>query len=306
MRRITKISALFLLFFICAPLPYLSAEDKIIAVVNNEVITQKELDDFANFMRIQLSSEYKGKELEEKINSMMPGLLSRLIEDRLILQEAKKSQIIISPDRIKARIEEIRRKYRSDAEFNRALQMQGLVRSDLEEQIKEQLLMYSVVDLKVKSRVRVSPCEVTDFYEQHQDEFQLPEARVVESVATENKEIADSIFKRLQSREDFKDIAMRFSLSLEELTVYKSGQLKKEAEDAIFAINNIGEFTRPTEVENKYYIFKLNKIIPPRQQSLVEVQDEISFMLTNTKLQEALDKWINEIKRNSYIKILSG
>ena len=48
----------------------LFAQDKILAVVNNEIITQRDLDGFVSFMRMQLSSEYKGQALEDKLNSM--------------------------------------------------------------------------------------------------------------------------------------------------------------------------------------------------------------------------------------------
>jgi hypothetical protein len=46
------------------------AQGKIVAIVNNDVITEKDLNDFVNFMRIQLSEEFKGKELESKLQSM--------------------------------------------------------------------------------------------------------------------------------------------------------------------------------------------------------------------------------------------
>ena len=66
------------------------AQDKIVAVVNNDIITRKDLSDFMNFMRMQLSHQYKGKELDAKVAETKRGLLDKLIEDHLILQEAKK------------------------------------------------------------------------------------------------------------------------------------------------------------------------------------------------------------------------
>src|SRR3989338_6450398 len=69
----------------------LFAQDKIVAIVNNEVITQKDLDDFLNFMRMQYAQELKGRELENKIQSMKIVLLDKLIEDRLMLQDAQKT-----------------------------------------------------------------------------------------------------------------------------------------------------------------------------------------------------------------------
>ena len=56
-------------------IPMLYAQDKIIAVVNNDVITHKDLDDFADFLRMQLSREYKGSALEIKIESIKKDLL---------------------------------------------------------------------------------------------------------------------------------------------------------------------------------------------------------------------------------------
>ncbi len=66
------------------------AQDKIVAIVNEDVITKRDLDEFIVFTRIQLSREYQGRELETKLQSMKLDLLNKLIEDRLILQEAKK------------------------------------------------------------------------------------------------------------------------------------------------------------------------------------------------------------------------
>ncbi len=87
----------------------LFAQDKIVAIVNKDIITQKDLNDFINFMRVQLSTQYQGKQLESKIQSMKLDLLDKLIEDRLILQKAKKDNMGIDPDRIKAKINEIKK-----------------------------------------------------------------------------------------------------------------------------------------------------------------------------------------------------
>ena len=97
MKRI--ISSLFLVSLILLSTGYLYALDKVIAVVNSEVITQKDLADFLNFMRLQYSRQFQGKALEEKVDSMKKDLLQRLIEDRLILQQAKLDKLSVEPSR---------------------------------------------------------------------------------------------------------------------------------------------------------------------------------------------------------------
>ncbi|MDD5096924.1 MAG: hypothetical protein PHU59_00325, partial [Candidatus Omnitrophica bacterium] len=51
---------LSVLFCVLNPSHYVFAEDKVVAIVNNDAITQKDLDDFSGFIRVQFSREFKG------------------------------------------------------------------------------------------------------------------------------------------------------------------------------------------------------------------------------------------------------
>lgn len=283
----------------------LFAQDKIIAIVNNEIITQKDLNDFINFMRVQLSTEYDGKQLESRIQSMKLDLLDKLIEDRLILQEAKKINIKINPDRIKARLNEIKKHYGSDSEFQISLAKQGLVQADIEQKISEQLLMYSVIDMEVRSKIVIKPIEVTDFYQENIKQFISPEQREFESVTIDNESLADEVYDNLKMGQDFQEVANKHSLSINKFDCASDGRLREDIEQALFKMD-IGKVSRPLRIENNYYIFKLNNIIPPRQQTLSEVQDLVHAMLFNNRMQEALMKWLDGLREHSYIKILQN
>ena len=74
---------------------FVFADETVVAVVNNEVITKKDLNDFISFTRLQLA-QYSLEDTEERISQMLPDLINRLIEDRLILQAAYKADIISS------------------------------------------------------------------------------------------------------------------------------------------------------------------------------------------------------------------
>ncbi len=281
----------------------LFAQDKIVAIVNKDIITQKDLNDFINFMRVQLSTQYQGKQLESKIQSMKLDLLDKLIEDRLILQEAKKDNIGIDSDRIKAKINEIKKHYGSDTEFQNAIAKQGLVQADIEEKIREQTLMYAVIDREIRSKIIIKPVEVTDFYQGNIKKFIFPEQREFESVTVDNESKAFEVFDKLKSGQGLEEVANRYSLAINKFSSLRDGQLRKDIEETVFKIN-VGQISAPVKIEESYYIFKLNNIIPPRQQNLSEVQEEIHAMLFNKKMQEALTKWLDELKRHSYIKIL--
>ncbi|MFA5145287.1 MAG: peptidyl-prolyl cis-trans isomerase [Candidatus Omnitrophota bacterium] len=298
------ISALCLFLISCLGIwnPALYAEDKIIAVVNSDVITQKDLDDFINFMNMQLSRQYSGSELESRLQAVKQDLLNKLIEDRLILQEAKKSGIKIEESRIKARVNEIRRRYPSDREFKDDLIRQGLTQADVESKIKEQSLMYEIVEAMIKDKIVIRPEEVTNFYNSNTKEFAFPEERDIETIALENEDQAKSVSYSLKTGQKLADLAVRYPMTVNDLKV-RQGEFRKEIESAVFKMN-ILEISNPVKIDNKYYIFKLNNIVPPKQQTLSEAQAGIHAFLFDKQMQERLAKWLDELRKKSYIKVL--
>ncbi len=279
------------------------AQDKIVVIVNEDVITKKDLDDFIVFTRIQLSREYKGRELETKLQSMKLDLLNKLIEDRLILQEAKRNKIIINEERVKARINEIKKRYPTDAGFQKDLAKQGLAQVDLETRIREQLLMYVVVENKVRSYITVTPDEVTSFYNRNMHQFKTEEEREVEVIAFENEDLAKTFSYEYTRGQKLVDLATKYPFTINILKVsYGRQDVRKEIEDVVFKLG-IGEVSPPVDIDGKFYVFKLQNITGPRQETLAQVQDEIHSILFDEKMQEKMVRWLDEIKAKSYIKI---
>lgn len=278
------------------------AQDKIVAVVNNDVITQKDLDDFATFMRMQLSREYKGEALEIKIESIKKDLLDKLIEDHLILQEAKNNKIAVDESRVKARINEIKKRYPTDPEFQSDLANQGMVQADLEKKIREQFLMHNIIDLKIRSKIIVRPDEVTHFYNENKKEFVTFEEKELDAITLENLDQADSFSYNLKRGEKLEDLAMRYPVTINKINFSESTGLRKEIENEVGKLR-VGEVSNPVKIEDKYCVFRLNAIIPPKELSLLESQEKIHEFLFNSKMQEELTKWLDELKKNSYIKI---
>lgn len=308
MKRIIKLR--FILFFyllfpagcVLNTAHSLYAEDKIVAIVNNDVITQKDLNDFLNYMTMQFSREYKGKDLEDKISSVKADLLSRLIEDRLILQEAKKEKVAFDEGRIKSRINEVKKRYNSDAEFQADLMKQGLTQADIENKVREQLLMYGVIEQKVRSKISVRPDEVTKFYEEKKKDFSSGEEREFEAFALENEDLASSFAYNLKTGKSAEELAGRYPFTVNRFNVRQGENLKKEIEDAVFSLG-VNEVSGAVRMDDKYYVFRLINIIPSKQLSLSEVQYKIQSFIFEKKMQEELVKWLDELKNKSYIKI---
>ncbi|MFZ2357546.1 MAG: peptidylprolyl isomerase [Candidatus Omnitrophota bacterium] len=277
------------------------AQDKIVAIVNNDIITHKDLNDFSNFMRVQLSQEYSGKELESQLQSKKSGLINKLIEDRLILQEAKRYGVIVDENRIKARLDEMRRRYPTELDFQDSLRSQGLVQGDLEAKIREQFLIFNMIEYKIRRNITVAPTEVTNFYENNIQDFKATEERNIASLNTDDENIARKAYEDLKANKSLDSVINEYSLSSDKLISAREGELRKDIEDVIFKLN-VGEFCKPLKINDSHYIFKLESITAPRQLSLSEARDNIYTYLFNKKIEEELSKWLEELKKRSYIK----
>lgn len=296
---------IILLFFAACCMLYANycfALDKIVAVVNDDIITQKDLNDFINFTRIQLRQQLSGKELESKIQSMKLDLIDRLVEDKLILQEAKRLGVTVDENRVQARINEIKRNYRDDLEFQNSLKSQGLVLADITTRIREQFMMFNLIEYQIRNSITVNPIEVTGYYQNNLAEFKIGEQREFESISVNDKTMADSIYESLKKGQSFSDTAKVYTLPINKLTVTETGQLKKDIEDIIFKLAQ-GEYSEVVEIDNNYYVFRLANIIPAREQVLVEVRDKIYTYLFNKKMEEEMIKWLAQLRKQSYIKI---
>ncbi|MFA4908367.1 MAG: peptidyl-prolyl cis-trans isomerase [Candidatus Omnitrophota bacterium] len=288
-----SIGAFIMLVLFLVPGSSCAAPDSIAAIVNKDIITLKELNDYAAFTGMQ--------EQGARVKSRQE-LLAKLIEDRLILQEARRSGLKADEARVKARVEDIKSKYPSEAVFQQTLLEQGLVQSDLEEKISEQMLMYEVINKQVKSRVTVDPQEITSYFEEDKKLFELPEQRSVEYIVTREEDKAAKFYAALKDAKGFGEAAAAAGVTPGTLQLFKNGQFKKNIEDVVFSLKT-GEFSYPLKAENEFYVFRVTGVVEPRRQKLDEVREEIRDILFTRKFQEGLASWLDKLKAKAYIKI---
>ena len=203
------------------------AEEKIVAVVNDEIITQRDLESFLNFMKVQLSKQYSAQEIDDKIAAMRSDLLDRLIEDKLILQEANKQKLTADESRIKFKINELKKRYSSESEFEQSLQSQGLVEADLQARVRDQILMYNIVEVKIRDKIMIKPAEITDFYNKNIADFRLSEEREFQLLAGTAESSAQKICQELREGKDLEQVVKESAFTLNVFSARKGGELEK-------------------------------------------------------------------------------
>jgi len=281
----------------------------IVAVVNDEVITQKDINEFASMMYLQHAAEYKDKkELDDEVQRWRKDAVERLIEDRLLVQEAKNKKVVIEPELVNNQIEEMKKQFASADDFEKTLVAEGLNINDVKRKINEQLLMRKVVEQEVREKIYVSPTEVTAFYEGHKDEIKEPEAAEVDSIFipvhdsdANARKMADAALLELKNGVDFATVAKKYSDS-PSLGKVTKGELKKEIEEVIFSLKK-DEVSSVVQTTRGYYVFKLINLIPAKQLEIQDAQDQIQRMLFADKFEKKFTQWMEELKNKAYIHV---
>ncbi len=271
-------------------------EDKIAAVVNGSVITSKEVDDFLKLIQYGIKREglSLGKNDRKKA-------LGSLIEDKLILQQAEKLKAVIPDELVEKKLQEIIRTFPSREDYEQSLIERGLNEDMLRKKIKDDILLKEFIRQKIKSQVHISPVEITDYYVNHKEEFIAPETLYYYAVVFNSLQEAKDNYKKMQNMDV---IGIKFNYK--DKVIYSritKDQARKKLRKILFKSADSQVLIPPIKIDNSYFVFYIDKRIPSRRLSLEQVKDKIYNLLFAQKFKKIYSEWINNIKKDSIIKI---
>jgi len=284
-------------------------QDAIVAVINDDVITVSDLHDYMNALYQRLLSAGRSQqEIQNILQEYQSKGVEKLIENKLILSKANEMKVQVREEAVDDRVKEIKEKYPSEQDFLDALVKDGNNITDLRNKIKNQMKIQWMIEDQVKSKVHVSPTEVSDFYEKHPELFRKPARITLESIFVslgdkEKKDAQEKIETAVTMLKDssFEDVAAKFSEAPSPGTVRKGTMLKK-IEDTVWALDE-GGVSAPLEMDNGIYIFKVIKKFPAETATLEETKENIKARLFQIKFNDRLQDWLSELKKNAYIEI---
>ena len=314
MKPLTTIGRVFILAMILLfPRHSFATDDAIIAVVNDEIITLKDLREYLNTIYLQLRSDGKS---DEDIHKVMMDYevngINQLIDDKLLLDEANKKQMQVRPKLIDDRMDQIKKRYASEQEFLNSLAHEGLSLTDLRNKIADQLKIKYIVESQVRSKIHVNPQEVTDFYEKHFSEFRSAEKIDLNSIfiayGDDQKKAAEKANQALsllalKDGKNFDEIAKKFS-DAPSIGLIEKGQMLPSLEKSIFKLKE-GELSPLIETDSGIYIFLVRKGIPAKVSSLEEVKNDINDMLFQEKFHGRMKAWLEDLRKKAYVEIKS-
>jgi peptidyl-prolyl cis-trans isomerase SurA len=294
--------------------------DRIVARVNDEVITLSELQEEGLPLFERLRASYTGKELESHVQRAEREFLEQLILRRLQLQYASQVGINASDSDINAALRDVlSRNNLTQEKLTDLLTQEGLTLQDYKDRLREQIVLARLMNQAVRSRVSVDASEVDAYFKAHQDEFNQPaQARVrhiffrVEPGAASSqldgvRERASRVLQEARNGGDFASLAQRHSEDATagnggDLGFIRRGQALPEFEEVIFAMQ-AGDISEVIRTSNGLHIVKIEAFSKGSEQSFPEIKAEIERRLLQGKMEQRFQDWTNELKDRAFIEI---
>ncbi|MFP3980577.1 MAG: SurA N-terminal domain-containing protein [Desulfobacterales bacterium] len=296
--------------------------DRVVAVVNDDIIRLRELNQALEPVEKQIRSEdMSAEETQKQLFEARERVLDELIQEVLADQQIADTGIQVDESDVDAAIEQIKsRNYYTDEDLRQALQMQGMSMEQYRGEIKNQMLRSQLVNRKVKSKIVITEEDIRRYYEAHPEKYggtveyklrnivmQYPEYDDQEAKA-EVKEEMNSVRDALEQGASFEKMAREYS---EAGNASDGGQLGKFALDDLSrnlkpVIRDLeaGEFSDIVETEQGFQIFYVQDIVKTDPEPLEKVSDKIENTLYEQQVNEKYDAWIQSLREDAHIRII--
>jgi peptidyl-prolyl cis-trans isomerase SurA len=293
--------------------------ERIIARVNNKIITQRQYDKDREELHSQLAQQYSGAKLEQEFKLQSKNLLRDMIDQDLMVQKAKDDDISVETDLIKS-LDEIRQQYNLPSldALQQAVEKDGMNWEDYKDQIKRKLLMREVISREVGSRIIVSRADGQKFFDVHKKEFDSPPgvhlAEILISTEKHSPEDAEKLAKKawadIQNGARFSDEAKQYSDAPSateggDVGFFKAGTVAPAIASAISNVD-AGEVSPIVKTQYGYMIFKVLEKRVGKSPTFDQVSNQVMNYLYEQKIQGALRGFLTTLREESSIRLAPG
>ena len=316
MKSILKVFAALFLVGVAAPAKIV---DRIVAQVNDDIITLSDLNREMEEVRQQLATQYSGEQLEQEIKKAEKDLLDALIQEKLLLQKATELGFGANVDiQVTAAVERLRKEnnIKDMQDFERALAQQGMTLAGFRERIRRRIITDGLIQEFVGSRITLLSTEVERYYKEHAQEFTKP-AEVtlseiiipVEGNEGEAEAKANDVRKRAMQGEAFATLASQYSKGPTAskgggIGTYVTAKLNIEIARAIAQLKE-GDVSTVLKTKEGFVIYRVDGRKAAAVTPLEEVKQEIQTRLYRQKFNPELQRFVAQLKEDAYIQIFA-
>jgi len=291
--------------------------ERVVAQVNDDIITLSEVNRELAQVRQELSAKYTGEQLEQELKKEEKTVLEDLIRQKLFLQRANELGMGSGIDvQVSAQVEAMRKQYnlKDLDEMEKALEQQGMTMASYREYLRKQMIIGNLINYFVDSRITILAEEVERYYKDHANDYSSAEEVTLSEIVIptsgsdgQAEALANEYRKRVLQGESFATLASQYSKGP---TASKGGgigtyQVEKLAPQIARAIAGVkeGDVSQVIAITEGFAILKVDARKASVLRPLDEVRGEIKNILFMQKQRPEMERFVALLREDAYIQI---
>jgi parvulin-like peptidyl-prolyl isomerase len=282
-----------------------------VAIVDGEEVAKSDFDALIN----QAKTSYKNQKREfpaagsQEYQTLRNQAVQFLVQREQFEQEAADMDVEVTDKQIDARLEQIQKQYfgGDKAKYEKQLKDQGLSDTQVRNDIRAQIVSEKIF-AQVTRDTKVTDAEVDKYYKDNKEQYSQPESRDVRHILVKTKAKADDLAAQIENGGDFAALAKQHSTDTGskqnggKLTISR-GQTVAPFDAAAFALKK-GDVSPPVKTEFGFHIIEaLSDVKAAKTTPLKDVSESIKQQLLQTKKNETMTKWVDDLKKDYEDKV---
>jgi parvulin-like peptidyl-prolyl isomerase len=282
-----------------------------VAVVDGQEIAKSDYE----ALIAQAKKSYKNQKRDfpaagsQEFQTLRNQAVQFLVQREQFEQKAKDLDVEVTDKQVDARLEQIQKQYfgGDKKKFEKQLKEQGITEKQVRNDIRAQIVSEKIF-AQVTRDVTVSDEDIQKYYEKNKAQYSQPESRDVRHILVKTKKQADALYTQLQNGADFAALAKKYSEDTGskanggKLTISK-GQTVAPFDQTAFLLKK-NAISKPVKTEFGYHIIQpLSDTKPAKVTPLKEVKASIKQQLQQTQKNEAMTKWVDDLKKDYKDKV---
>jgi peptidyl-prolyl cis-trans isomerase SurA len=310
------------IFFLCyGPVsPGGAVVDRIVAVVNHEIITFSEIEKWSLPLQQEIRAEDR-LERRERVQEVFRKVLERVIEEKLIEQEARKSGIKVTSKEIEVAVEEVKQKNKINQEgLEKALAAEGLTLEAFKKDLEKRILRTKFVHSAVKVEQKPGEKELIEFFQNNVNQYRVNESYrpahilflILREATPEQirgiRKKSQKVLEKIKEGADFAKMAMEYSEDTSsrkeggDLGYFKKGELLPALEREAMKLQ-VGEVSDLIRTEVGFHILKLLDRKGGEPPPFEEIKEKVQVDYYEKELEKAYQQFLSKLKEKSIIEI---
>ncbi len=294
--------------------------DRVVAIVNDDVITLRDLQEEGAPIFKQIRNEAPPMQAETALRQARREVLSSLIDKTIIEQRAKQLQVAVSDAELANAFQEVlTRQGLTEAALVAELSRRGITEERYRATLRAQILQSKLVSYEVRSKVVITDDKAKAYYDSHYAAAPTEKGLHILQLGIgwedpghprtreEARKLANELRDKAAAGGDFQQLARENStlpsaVDGGDIGVFKQDEIAPFMRTALADVKP-GEVSAVVETADTFQFFKLlsGKGGTAPYES---VKDEIHRKLYDEELEQNFKKWVQQLREQANIKEL--